>query len=234
MFNKIKEEVIKDYGQITIPESWEEVSLFKFQEIMKYNDNPNKDIRELLSILTDKDKDYINQLPAEIVESLLARLVFLNEDPKFGEATNIIKVGKEEYVVNHLEKLKFGEYVDVNSTMDADKYNYAAFIAILCRKRDEKYDDEFIAEKLENRIKMFGELPITEVMPLVSFFLQLGNLSQVYSQDYLTEAKSTLNQLLSDIQNSVKHGEAKKSSLIWRMKTLMKLKKYKKLISQLS
>lgn len=231
----MSEKIIKDFGKVSIPESWEEVTLFQWQEIMKIQENGKiNDIRDLLAILTGKDKDYINELPAEFVESLLARLVFMNQDPQFGEPSNKIKIGKEEYLINYLEKLKFGEYVDVNSTMDADKFNYAAFLAILCRKKDEKYNDEFIANELDKRIQMFGNLTIIEVMPLVSFFLQLGNASQSYSPDYLMEAKSTLNQLLGDIENSVKHGEAKKSSLIWRMKTLMKCRKYKKLISQLS
>lgn len=234
MFNKKKETVIKDYGQITIPESWEEVTLKQFQKITENQDKGTSDISTLLSILTEKERDEINQYPAEIVESLLARLVFLNEDPRYGQSSNKIKIGKETYLINYLEKLKFGEYVDVNTVIEKDKYNYSACLAILCRKDGELYDDDFIANKLDDRIKMFEELSVVEVMPLITFFLQLYNSSQQCSQTFIQDAKETLNQLATAIEDSVKNGRSKRFYSISQMIQLRKLKKYRKLIAQLS
>ena len=79
------ETIIKDYGSITIPEKWEQVTLGQFERIMAIikgeEENTSINVVKLLAILTDTDEEYINSLPAEFVESLMARLVFLNDDP---------------------------------------------------------------------------------------------------------------------------------------------------------
>ena len=57
-----------------------------------------------------------------------------------------------------------GEFVDVEGLIKDDKYNYAALLGILCRKDKEIYDDDFIADKLDDRIKMFEELSIDKAL----------------------------------------------------------------------
>ena len=100
-------------------------------------------------------------------------------------------------------------------------------------KEGEVYDDSFVADKMDERMEMFGNAPAKECMDIIAFFLTLSVNSGKCSEDYLTAAKSQIDQLLEHTQNSVSHGVGKRRSLLWRMKTLRKLKEYRKCLRQL-
>lgn len=234
---KKKTEVIMDFGSITIPDSWEKLTLNQLDGLMKLQKDAETNGKilsslDVLSLFTGKDREYLLSLPAEFISSLLARLVFLNTDinptPK-----NDITINGETYKVNYTEKLTFGEYVDTNTIMSEQPDNHAAILAILCRKEGEVYDDSFVADKMDERMEMFGNAPAKDCMDIIAFFLTLSVNSGKCSQDYLTAAKSQIDQLLEHTRNSVKRGVGRKRSLLWRMKTLRKLKEYRKCLRQL-
>lgn len=227
MGKKVNKTCIYNFGEINVPTSWDDVTLEQFMQLMD-----KKDVREVISILTGKDINYVNLLPADFVESIISRLVFLQKEPEY-EAKNEIIIDNEKYFINVLEKLKFGEYVDVNSVIQSDNKNYAAFLGILCRKEGEEYNDEFIANVFDKRMEMYNKQPITKILPVVAFFLGLCMTSENYSQHSLTEQKQAIDQLLTEIESTVKNGGFRKRYSIWGMKTLWKLRKYKKIISQL-
>ena len=235
------ETIIKDYGSITIPEKWEQVTLGQFERIMSIikgeEENTSINVVKLLAILTDTDEEYINSLPAEFVESLMARLVFLNDDPTKDSdkmATSQICIDGEFYHINYMEQMKFGEYVQVNEVTKANPLDYSSILAILCRKKDEPFDDDFAANQFQKRKEMFSKRPVTDIIPLIAFFLRLYLVSQKLSKAYLTELVSQTSQLLKDTGISVKNGAGRKRSLSWRMRTLLKLRKYNKIMSRMS
>lgn len=234
MGKKKQIETLKDFGVWNIAESWDEITLEQFQKIMALTNEEGKttDIIELLSILTGKDKASVQQLPAEFVDSLLARILFLNQTPQ-AESSNKIEIDGEVYLVNFLEKMKFKEYVDSNQALKGDAV-YATILAILCRKEGEIYDDDFIAEKFDERFEMFNKQPITKILPIIDFFLKLFTASKTTMQDFLTDAQQTANQLLTECENSMKTGGWRNYCSIWGIRTLLKLKKYRKCIAQLS
>lgn len=235
------ETIIKDYGSITIPEKWEQVTLGQFERIMSIikgeEENTSINVVKLLAILTDTDEDYINSLPAEFVESLMARLLFLNDDPTKDSdkmAKSQICIDGEFYYINYMEQMKFGEYVQVNEVTRTNPLDYSSILAILCRKNDEPFDDDFAANKFQNRKEMFSKQPVTDIIPLIAFFLKLYLVSQRHSKTYLKELESQTSQLLKDTENSVINGAGRKRSLSWRMRTLLKLRKYNKIMSRMS
>lgn len=229
--NKNKE-VLHDFGEWNIADNWGDVTLKQFTELMKLNDNGIKDVRDVIAILSDHTKEEINLLPIDFIESMMARLTFLNKAPEVNNS-NEIKIDGEVYFINVMEKLKFGEFVDVNSAIQSDALNYAAFLAILCRKKDEQYNDDFIANKLEERIEMYNNQPITKILPVIGFFLNLWRISKAPSQASMTEIQQTANQLLTETENTWKNLGFRKRYSIWGIKTYLKLKKYRKQISQL-
>ena len=232
----MENEIVKDFGKVTIPTKWEEVTLKQFEEIMKLTggETKNIDVVSLLTILTGRDEDFINSLPADFVDKLMANLIFLNDTPReTTETASQIKVGKDFYHINFMEKLTFGEYVTVNELIKNDRFDYASMLAVLCRKEGEKFDSTFEAEHFKERKEMFEKQPVTSVLPLVGFFLQLYLISQKYSPDSLTEAKSQISQLVKSLETSLKNGDGKKRSLIWRIMTGRKLKKLNKAISRI-
>ena len=130
-----------------------------------------------------------------------------------------------------MEKLKLGEYVSADNVLKNDKHNYAALLAILCRKDGEIYDSKFEAELFEDRVKLFEKQPITEILPIISFFLslyvQLGIPSVLY-----TQVEEALNHIQQSIDNSQKIGGWKKLCMKWRITRLRKSLKSNKNISQ--
>lgn len=227
-----KKEILYDFGEWNIPEKWEDVTLEKFTKLMSKTENGVNDVRDVIAIMADRTMEDVNLLPVDFVESLMARLTFLNKSPEY-ENKNEIIIDDEVYHINVLEKLKFGEYVDVNSAIQGDNLNYAAFLGILCRKEGEEYDDDFIANKLDERIEMFNKQPINKILPVIGFFLALFATSETYSQAFMTEVKQTTSQLLQETENLWRDGGYKKLSLTSRMKIWWKLRKLKKQASQL-
>ena len=231
-----KEEVVKDFGSIKVPTKWEEVSLGQFEKIMKLTGGENKrvDVMSLLSILTGQDEDYINSLPASFVETLMAHLIFLNDNPRtYDHTASQIKIGNDFYSIHFLEELKFGEYVEVNESIKNDPLDYSTILAILCRKDGEAFDEDFAANKFKQRKEMFQGQPVTEILPLIGFFLKLFLLSRANSQGCLMELESATNQLLQHTNSSVSNGDGGKHSLSWRMRTTRKLKKLNKAMSRM-
>lgn len=224
-------ETIKDFGEWNLPTSWDEVTLEMFQKIEKYYSDKDKnfDVRDVLDIFTSHTKDEINELPIEFTEKLMNKLSFLTTQPNFGKPSPSIEIDGEKYTVNVLEKLKTGEYVAVDTVIKADQHNYAAMLAILCRKDGELYDSKFEAEVFENRQKLFEKQPITKVMPIVSFFLELYAVSTMPTL-LSSEVEEELNHIQKSIETSRANGDL---SALSTKRLMRKLKKLRKSISSI-
>ena len=218
-----EKDIIIDFGKVKVPTSWDDITLKIYSQIERYYADKDKDfdVRDVIDILIDKDRDYINALPAEFLDTILNHLSFIMITPEVGEPSNKIKIDGEEYIINVMEKLKLGEYVAIDNVTKADKNDYASILAILCRKQGEVYDSKFEAETFEKRKEMFESQPVTKILPLVGFFLNLymtlGKRSLLYSQ-----VEEGINLIQLNLNNLEKIGVFKKLSLNWRMRKLKK------------
>lgn len=230
---KKEQETVIDFGSYTLPTKWEEVTLKQFQEIIKMTKEKEQiDIIDLISIMSNKTKEEVRLLPSEFLDSILARLLFLNKTPEC-ESKNYIIINDEKYQINVLEKLTVGEYVDVNTAIQADGQNYASFLAIMCRKEKEVYDDDFIANKLDERITMYENVSVVEALSTVNFFMALWQTSETLSQASLQEGIENANQLVEQCESLLNAGRGKGYFSIRGIMTRFKLRKFKKVISQL-
>ena len=220
-----------DFGKITIPTKWSEVTLKQFQELMKVYNQEDKDILDILSIFTQKSKKELRQMPSEFIETMLVHLQFMNTKLEV-EPSSQIDIDGKIYRINYTEKLKFGEFVDVETLIKEDKYNWAAILAMLCRLEGEIYDDDFIADKLDERIKMYESLPIDRALQLINFFLKLKLRYITYSLRSLTlkEAREAAESLVQSIRDSLKDGAGTKLNSIYAKIELRKLEKQLKCI----
>lgn len=217
---------IINLGEWNLPKGWDDISLKTFQEIERYYSNKDQkfDIRDVLHIVCNKTIDDVNALPLSITEKLLEHLAWFTEQPKYGEPTNELIINKEKYIVNVKEKLKTGEFVAVDTVLKSDEHNYAAILAILCRKEGELYDSKFENEVLPERIKMFEDIPMLQAMRVITFFLQLWVVLETNSKLY-SKVEEALNLTAKNIENSQKLGVFKKQSLNWQIRKLRKLLK---------
>jgi hypothetical protein len=220
------DEVIKDYGEWKTPRGWNELTLKQFQDIERYYSDKDKqfDVREVLNLFTDHSVEEISQLPIDFVDKLLNELSWLQDAPEYGEARPYIDINGERYQVNVQEKLKTGEYIAVETAMKGDVHNYAAILAILCRKQGEIYDSHFENEVLPSRIELFERQPMMEVMPIVSFFLNLWLVLGKHTLLYST-VREQVDLTRKHIETLHKNGEISRRSMRSAMKELRKLEK---------
>ena len=220
-----------DFGKITIPTKWSEVTLKQFQELMKVYNQEDKDILDILSIFTQKDKKELRQMPSEFIETMLVHLQFMNTKLEV-EPSSQIDIDGKIYRINYTEKLKFGEFVDVEPLIKEDKSNWSAILAMLCRLEGEIYDDDFIADQLDERIKMYESLPIDRALQLINFFLKLKLRYITYSLRSLTlkEAREAAESLVQSIRDSLKDGAGTRLNSIYAKIELRKLEKQLKCI----
>lgn len=212
---------IVDFKSWTIPTSWDEMKLSMFQKLEKEKANEDMQIIDILHILADKTRDEVMELPSEFIDIMLSKLQFLTTPMPQQEPSNKIEIDGETYQINFMEKLKTGEYISFNNVVKAEPYNYAAMLAILCRKEGEIYDSKFEAEIFNDRVKMFENQPVTKIIPLINFFFLLSATLRTPSQlSMLLEEE--LNRTLKDIDASTNLGRWKKRSLKRQVKTLLK------------
>lgn len=215
-----------DFGEWKTPRGWNELTLKQFQDIERYYSDKDKqfDVREVLNLFTDHSVEEISQLPIDFVDKLLNELSWLQDAPEYGEARPYIDINGERYQVNIQEKLKTGEYIAVETAMKGDVHNYAAILAILCRKQGEIYDSHFENEVLPSRIELFECQPMMEVMPIVSFFLNLWLVLGKHTLLYST-VREQVDLTRKHIETLHKNGEISKRSMRSAMKELRKLEK---------
>lgn len=221
--------------EINFPTSWSEITLKQYQDIETlYDKNENATMIDILGVISDKTPKELKTLPFDVFEeTIMPQLAFLNEKPEEKEPTNKIVIKGETYFVNFMEKMKTGEFIDSQMVLQNDKHNYAMLLAILCRKEGEIYDDDFIANKLDDRVKLFEEQPITNILPLISFFLQLW---QQLNLPFLLSFKieETIDLTLQSLQDLEKNGHGKALSTMYAKRKLRKLKKECRRICQRS
>ena len=214
---------IIDFGNISVPKGWDELTLKQFSEIQRYYSDKESsfDARDVLHILTNLELDKINEMPMEFTEKILDNLEWLTEAPKYGNPTNRLTIDGIDYVVNVQEKLKTGEFIAVQTILKDDKENYAAILAILCRKEGEIYDSKYENEVLTERIEFWEKQPMIECMRIISFFLQLCMKSQIVSQAY-SRVEEVLDLTQRNIETLESVGAFKRFCMKWRMKKLRK------------
>ena len=221
--------VEKDFGEWKVPQSWDDLTLGKFQELERLYDGDDEnerkfDVRDVLDLMTDRTKDEINELPIEFTDMLLRKMYWLHEQPDFGKPSNKVTIDGVQYTVHNENEMKFGEYVALDTAMKGDKHNYAAMLAILCRKEGEIFDAKFENEILPSRIEFWKNVSVMKVMPIVSFFLELSSMSLQVSQ-LSSEIQEGINHILKHIETSKQNGVFSALYTKWQVRKLKKLQK---------
>lgn len=214
----------KNYN-INMPLSWEEITLETFQEISKLYDNEKKPtIIDILSILTNIKKEELEQYPVEVLNTIIQQAQYIQSTPT-NEVKNEIIIDGEKYFINYENELRFKEFVDSQTLLEGNNRDYASLLGILCRKQGELYTDEYIAKEFDKRVEMFNKQPITNILPVVNFFLNYWVVLEKTSKESLTTIKEAANKYLEHIGNFLRSGIGKKRFSKSQMKKLQTLKK---------
>lgn len=159
-FDEKKMETAYDFGSITVPTKWEEVTLQmlsdylalskekedalekdKAQAMRDKTEMPNeKDEKynitdkDLLKCFTDFDMDKYDILPVELYNSIMSNFSFVLEDMPQWKPSNKLSYNGMEFVVNDKEVMKVKEYEDAEMILRNNIYDYPSLLAVLCRK----------------------------------------------------------------------------------------------------
>ena len=243
-FDEKKMETAYDFGSITVPTKWDEVTLQMLsdylalskekEEALEKDKNqaerdktemPNeKDEKynitdkDLLKCFTDFDMEKYDVLPVELYNSIMSNFSFVLEDMPQWKPSNHLSYNGMEFVVNTMEALKVKAYEDAEMILRNNIYDYPALLAVLCRKVtgtktdnvtglswevNEVYDYEFANKIFDARREMFAKMPITKVMPVISFFLLKGLECNNLSQNSITTLAHQLDEVVGNMLDSI-------------------------------
>ena len=76
-----------DFGEWNIPTKWEQVSLKQYQQLQFIYEGEKVDIRDVIAILTKKEKKEIDELPTEFFQNIMEAISLVYEKPETGEPT---------------------------------------------------------------------------------------------------------------------------------------------------
>lgn len=159
-FDEKKMETAYDFGSITVPTKWDEVTLQMLSDYLALSkekedalekdkaqaerdktEMPNeKDEKynitdkDLLKCFTDFDMDKYDVLPVELYNSIMSNFSFVLEDMPQWKPSNHLSYNGMEFVVNDKETLKVLEWDDCESILRNNIYDYPSLLAVLCRK----------------------------------------------------------------------------------------------------
>ena len=198
--------------------------------------------KDILRIFTNFDITKYDILPVELYESIMSNFAFLIEDMPVTKPSKELYYNDIHFVINDMESLKVKEYEDADMVLRNNQYDYPSLLAILCReckgkKTDhitgqtylinEDYDTEFANHIFDARREMFANMPMTKVMPLISFFLLKGLESNGHFQNSIQTIALHLKEAVENMLDSLNHMGSRK----WLyLRPMIKLKKYKKYI----
>lgn len=270
-FDEKKMETAYDFGSITVPTKWDEVTLQMLSDYLalskekedalekdkkqaeidktempnEKDEKYNLTDKDLLRIFTNFDMEKYDVLPVELYNSIMSNFSFVLEDMPQWKPSNHLSYNGMEFVVNTMEALKVKEYEDAEMILRNNIYDYPSLLAVLCRKVtgtktdnvtglswevNEVYDSEFANKIFDARREMFAKMPITKVMPLISFFLLKGLECNNLSQNSITTLAHQLDEVVGNMLDSINSMGLRKWLYLPQM---IKLKKYKKSINSI-
>ena len=221
-------------GQYHVAESWDDVTLLQWQNYVRKaseSEDNSLDIIGTLEAFSDIPRSVINQIPTDLFEKVIERLKWITEQPDQTPSQSVVISG-ETYMINVMEKLKVKEYLDLNTVIENDKFNYAMIFAILCRKQGEEYDEEFIADKLPDRLEMFENMNCVDGMKLIAFFLTCWVELETRSRNSLVvqTIKEDAQKLVKSIRSSLKPGVF---TTVLHLREIIKLRKLEKSLKKI-
>lgn len=216
-------------GEYHVAEKWEDVTLLQWQNYVRKassKEDNSVDIISTLECFSDIPRSVINQMPTDLFESVISRLKWIQEQPDQTPSQSV-EINGEKYIINVMEKLKVLEYLDLNTVIENDKFNYSMIFAILCRKPGEEYDDDFKADKLPDRLEMFEQMNCVDGMKLIAFFLTCWVELETRSRNSLVikAIKEDAIRLVENIKNSLTLGDYITPSHLRQIIKLRKLEK---------
>jgi len=173
-----------DNKEYELAESWDDITVAKFEKISKHNgflsEYKSKLLfgLELYAILLDCDVDVIRKLDRASYEELNELTKWLSTDLPENELGDFNINGEKYVAIKEFNQLTMGESISLEMMInESDEFNiFSALLPILIRPAKVSSDgtllpSEFVSEKYDEYRKLFSEnIVISEITALTSFF----------------------------------------------------------------
>ena len=159
-FDEKKMETAYDFGNITVPTKWDEVTLQMLSDYLalskekeealekdkaqaekdktempnEKDEKYNLTDKDLLRIFTNFDMEKYDILPVELYNSIMSNFSFVLEDMPQWKPSNHLSYNGMEFVINTMQAMKIKEYEDSEMILRNNIYDYPSLLAVLCRK----------------------------------------------------------------------------------------------------
>lgn len=177
----IKLNVDDEDKQFFIPESWDEVNLEQFCRLYQFNRDfltPIETAVRTLHIFTGIDEDTIMMFNYDDFQKLCSIIEFTTTEieSKLIESININ--GEEYFLKKEFDKLTMGEIISIEVILNDSQGNIMGcmdkLLCIFLRKKKPNGKLENFKSDFMERVKIFRDLPISQIYGLFIFFLDGG------------------------------------------------------------
>ena len=192
--------------KLTVPESWDEVTVEKYQllQTLKNVDEYDSNLLymvDVISSLTDVTPEMINGVNLGNLNILISQMEFIQKEISNEKKTEV-KIGKDIYKwIGNLNSITVGEAVSIEQIIDLEELNFSTsldvVLAVLLRKvKEDGTLEPFDSELFEERRELFLKLRITDVYGMVVFFSLGEKLSTRSLVDYLVAIWKKISQII--------------------------------------
>ena len=211
--------------RILVPESWNEVTIEKFQDIASIEPDLPPGIRaiELISILIDEDPEVVRMTDLESLGKIASHLEWTSKLPDEAWYKPVITIDGVEYgFVPRLRDLTVGEWIDMEHYIQDVNANIHKIFSVLYRPLIAAFNDRdriiepYTPEDVDRRAELFRKkVMIGDVYGALVFFSHIARECTRTMQDYLTREMSRSEEKTRPTKST---GEgSKKRGLIRRM-----------------
>jgi len=173
--------------KISVPTSWDDVTVAQYQALSQMNiEDYKNDLSYTVAVLQVLcNLDSMVQLPMSAITELAPHIDFLKDEPTKIKHEQVFIDGVIYEWLPSFNAMTVGEAISIELPIDLEELtftlSYDVVLAVMLREEGKKFDANLFKE---NRVK-FSELPITEVLGMLLFFLNGGQTSTAHTKTYL-------------------------------------------------
>ena len=222
--NKVKVQGI----EYTYPAGWHELTVKTFDTIQHKLETlaDAKGVRQMVGVysaVTGISEDVFLTAPPALFNEIAKTMEWLNNPPDGAPKLEQVINGTLYSFPTTLNAITLGEFADLDECLKMDGQINASILAVLFRPKGETYN----ADLFHQRREFWEGRPVSDILPLIAFFFQNANASQILTETFSKTAEGVFSELIR-VESSVKNGGGSRRRLTLREGTYLKLIQYYK------
>lgn len=194
---------------LSVPQGWGDVTLGHYERFASIKPSTRRERVALIALIVGSDADTLLSWPAEVFNFIVEQVTFLFSDAPMAPSATITVDGVPHRVPLE-DDLTLGEWIDLEEAQKGPG-PLSAVLSIVCRPEGVAYDHR----EAEARRARFEALPVSEVLPVLGFFLTSSERLSRRTEAY-TRLRQVADLLPRSLKNLRKVGGGTALLRIWR------------------